>query len=45
MLSKKWRNLLRLRQIHRLEEGGRDGAIMPQTLLRRNIQIPAIKRP
>ena len=37
ILSKKRRNLLRLRQIHLLEEGGGDKPIMSKFLLHRNI--------
>jgi len=40
IVSKKQRNLLRLRRIHLLEEGGGDGRIMPQDLLQRNIPFP-----
>jgi hypothetical protein len=36
MVAKKWRNLLRLRQIHHLEEGGGDGKSITDPLLRRN---------
>jgi hypothetical protein len=36
IVSKKRRNLLRLRQIHHLEAGGGDARIMPNRMLRRN---------